>query len=137
MLIELCAEQLFHTIYVETNIQFQDPKTKNEHIQRFDSILISILKICEKYGATLGEEESKKLWLFAIKHFFQIKALVYAKLKGGSDSESEEDHEVEERMTFERFLVIRNQYFMKRMSETINLRLIIQFLQEQGHNMKY
>jgi hypothetical protein len=40
-------------------------------------------------------------------------------------------------MTFEKFLVIRNQYFMQRMSEYINLRVIIQFLKEQGHAMKY
>ena len=32
VLIELCAEQLFHTIYVETSIAYGDPKTKNEHI---------------------------------------------------------------------------------------------------------
>jgi hypothetical protein len=32
VLVELCADQLFHTLYVETNIQFQDPKSKNEHI---------------------------------------------------------------------------------------------------------
>jgi hypothetical protein len=57
-------------------------------------------------------------------------------LKGGSD-DSQEEHEQEERAKFERFLTLRNQYFMKRMSETINLRLIIQFLQEQGHAMKY
>lgn len=38
---------------------------------------MNILKICEKYGVTIGEEENKKLWLFAIKQYFQIKDLVY------------------------------------------------------------
>jgi hypothetical protein len=75
--------------------------------------------------------------LFAIKQLFSIKAEVYEKLKSGSDSDSEDAQEQEERVHFEKFLVIRNQYFMQRMSDHINLKLIIQFLQENGHNMKY
>jgi len=55
---------------------------------------------------------------------------VYQKLKGDSDRESEEESELEERMSFEKFLVIRNQYFMQRMSEYINLKEIIEFLKE-------
>ena len=40
-------------------------------------------------------------------------------------------------MNFEKFLVKRNQYFMRRMSEFVNMRVIIHFLEEQGHAMKY
>jgi hypothetical protein len=89
VLIELCAHKLIHTLFVERNIGFRDPETTNEHILRFDDLLLNILKICEKYGSSLGQEESEKLWLFSIKQLFQIKPKVYEMLAGGSDSEED------------------------------------------------
>ena len=66
-----------------------DPETTNEHILRFDDLLLNILKICEKYGSSLVQEESEKLWLFSIKQLFRIKPKVYEMLAGGSDSEED------------------------------------------------
>ena len=55
-------------------------------------------------------------------------------MKSGADSDSDEQ-ETEEKENFDKFLISRNQYFMQRMSEYVNLRRIIQFLEEMGHVM--
>lgn len=124
MLVEVCGEirNYLTTIFVETNIPFMDPKNKSEAVARFDSIIHQVIKICEKYGTTLGsEEEQNKLWLFSIKQIFQVKEKVYKEFQEGFDTDIE-------CMNFERFLQVRNQYFMQKMSDQINLRVIIQFL---------
>merc|ERR1712176_1159021 len=38
---------------------------------------------------------------------------------------------------FEKYLLTKNQYFMQRMSEYVNLRKIIAFLEDIGHVMQY
>lgn len=40
-------------------------------------------------------------------------------------------------MQFEKFVLIRNQHFLSKMSEHVNLRSVISFLEQCGHAMKY
>jgi len=53
------------------------------------------------------------------------------------DSDSDEASEPEEMENFEKFLASKNQAFMQKMSEYVNLRKIINFLEEMGHVMQY
>jgi len=89
-----------------------------------------MIKICDKYGSRLPEEEMEDLWLFSIKGLFEVKTEVYKiqLSKENSESESDSDREqekIEERYHFEKFLLIRNQTFMQKMAENINLRKVI------------
>lgn len=80
--------------------------------------------------------------MYAIRSLFDIKQRVFKKKKEmqdpDSDSDSSADRERhEEEMQFERFVLIRNQIFLQKMSEHVNLRAVIQFLEKCGHAMKY
>ena len=92
-----------------------------------------MVKICDKYGSRLPDEEMEDLWLFAIKGLFEVKNEVYKIQLSNENSESESDSDrekekFEERHHFEKFLLIRNQTFMQKMAENVNLRKVIQFL---------
>jgi len=86
-----------------------------------------MVKICDKYGSRLNQKEAVDLWLFSIKGLFGIKTEVYKILdEAESEDSSDDGQEIsEERANFEKFLLIRNQFFMQRMSEHVNLRRII------------
>lgn len=67
-------------LYVNAHVKFNDPSTRSEHIKKFDSILNEIIKICEKYGARLPENEAENLWIYAINGIYGIRAKVFEKL---------------------------------------------------------
>ena len=70
------------------------------------------------------------LWLSAIRGVFEIKTEVYKiqdKKISNSDSDLNEE-EIEERLHFEKFLLIRNQIFMQKMAENVDLRMVINFI---------
>jgi hypothetical protein len=139
----MCVEQLIHTISLDKNIRFEDPLCTNEHMVRFDFLLQQIIRICAKYGSRLSDQECEQLWMFAIKKLFEVKHQVYKRkreMQADSDNESDssadrERHE--EEMQFEKFVLIRNQYFLQKMSEHVNLNSIISFLEDAGHALKY
>ena len=120
-------------------MQFDDLNTTNKQIVAFNDLLQQIIKICEKHGSRLSEVECEDLWLHTIQKIFGIKDRVKAIMKSGADldSDSGDEDEPEEMENFEKFLVTKNQYFMQRMSEYVNLRRIIQFLEDIGHVMQY
>ena len=72
-----------------------------------------MIKICEKYGTRLPDNDMEELWLFAVKGLFEVKNEVY-KIQAtnkNSDSESDSDRDnetIEERHHFEKFLAFRN-----------------------------
>ena len=80
-------------------------------MQCFDSLLTQIIKICDKYGSRMVERDMEQLWIYAIKGLFGIQSQVYnlQALKEGSESEDSdrEQERFEERMHFERFLLVR------------------------------
>lgn len=82
--------------------------------------------------------------MFAIKSLFEVKTDVFKRMRdmenqdSDSDSDSSADRERhEEEMQFEKFVLIRNQHFLSKMSEHVNLRSVISFLEQCGHAMKY
>jgi hypothetical protein len=82
------------------------------------------------------------LWLFAIRGLFEVKNEVYKIQTSNENSESDSDSDreqekIEERHHFEKFLLIRNQTFMQKMAENVNLRKVIQFLNVHEPQMKY
>ena len=143
-MVELCVDKLIHTIFVEKHIRFEDPLCTNEHMQTFDALLSEIIKICDKTGSRLPEADLEKLWLYAIRGLFsvqqQIYSLLQAKEGSGESSDDDSDREqerFEERLLFEKFLLIRKQKFMQRMCEHVKLANIILFLEVQEPHMKY
>ena len=99
----------------------------------------SIIKICEKNSSRTTGFESEDLWIQALEHFFGIKNKVFMQIPDDDDSDSSDsnNHGNEEKVNFKRFLMKRNQYFLQRMSEYVNLRRIFEKLQELGHIMEY
>ncbi len=69
------------------------------------------------------------LWMFAIKSLFEVRTEVFRRKREteeASDSDSSADRERhEEEMQFEKFVLIRNQHFLSKMSEHVNLRSVI------------
>ena len=53
------------------------------------------------------------------------------------DSDSDADEGTEEKENFRRFLSTRNQVFIRRMSEYINLHRVVSFLEQEGHFMEF
>jgi hypothetical protein len=82
------------------------------------------------------------LWLFAIRGLFEVKNEVYKVQANNENSDSdsdsgEEQDRIEERYHFEKFLLIRNQTFIQKMAENVNLCRVIQFLNLHEPSMKY
>jgi hypothetical protein len=67
---ELSQAYIIYTLYLDPHVPFNDPNTKNEHIIHFDSIILQMIKICEKYGSRVADSEKEKLWLYALKCLF-------------------------------------------------------------------
>jgi hypothetical protein len=70
------------------------------------------------------------LWMFSIKSLFEVKNEVFKKKREMEEPDSESDSSAdrerhEEEMYFEKFVLIRNQYFLTKMSEHVKLRSII------------
>ena len=72
MLNELSEAYIIYTLYLDPYVPFNDPTTKNEHIRHFDSIILQMIKICEKYGSRSADREKEKLWLFALKNLYLV-----------------------------------------------------------------
>lgn len=128
VLLQLSKKEIIPQLYVNAHVKFNDPNTKNEHLRKFDGILMEIIKICEKYGSRLPENESENLWIYAIHGIYGIRQRVF---------DSQKDLKNKDKNNYSIFLMIRTQEFMKKMSEYVNLRKIIQFLEEIGQPIKY
>jgi hypothetical protein len=63
-----------HTLF---DAMFQDMDRSNEHIQKFDEVLASIAKICDKQSSRTTKGEQEDLWKHALKSIFGIKEKVY------------------------------------------------------------
>ena len=80
--------------------------------------------------------------MYAIKSLFEVKTEVFKRKREIEDSDGDSDSSAdrerhEEEMQFEKFVLIRNQIFLAKMSEHVDLRQVIQFLEQCGHAMKY
>ena len=62
---------------------------------------------------------------------------MYKLISNDMDSDSDADECTEEKENFRRFLSQRNQTFISRMSEYINLHSVVSILEESGHFMEY
>ena len=137
VLVQHSAHKLIHTLF-DVTFNVNDHNTANKHIIEFNNLLQQVVKICEKHGGHLSEVLCEDLWLHTIQQIFGIKERVKTIMKKGADLDSSsEEEQTEEKENFEKFLASKNQYFMQRMSEYVNLRKIIQFLEEMGHVMQY
>lgn len=66
---------------MDAHVKFNDPHTRSEHIKKFDGVLNEIIKICEKYGNRLPENEAEGLWIYAINGIYGMRAKVIEKAK--------------------------------------------------------
>lgn len=132
MLNELSEAYIIYTLYLDAKVPFNNPATKNEHIRHFDTIILQMSKICDKYGSRMPEEDQENLWLFAMKGIY----LISEGLRGALASKGNEE-DLEEMDKFEVFMLIRKQYFMTQMNDHVNLRKTLVFLKEIGHDLKY
>jgi len=57
VLIDLSIAEITSALYLDPNIKFQDPSIKDEHLIRFDQIILYIINMCDKYGSRLPENE--------------------------------------------------------------------------------
>lgn len=74
VLVDLSQSEIISALYINANIKFNDvSSTTNQHIIRFDNMIMEIIKICDKYGSRLPEAEQENLWLHAIRSLYKIK----------------------------------------------------------------
>lgn len=73
VIIQISVKSVIFAILVNPNVKFNDPNIKNDDIKRFDGLLNEIIKICDKYGSRLPEEETDKLWMYAMEGLYGIK----------------------------------------------------------------
>lgn len=76
--------------------------------------------------------------MVAIMGLFEIGDAIYSKgaagLRGGEHSDSSEERDRKsERAAFDKFMMIRCQYFMSQMSEHLSLRRVIKSLEDRKH----
>jgi len=121
----LSEEEITSAFIATDHFNFCDPSTKNENITKFDNFILFIIHMCDKHGSRLPENELESLWIHAIKSLYKIKQVVFE--RSGSELGQEE------RENFTAFHMMRIQEFMRRMSEHVNLRKILEFLDEIGH----
>lgn len=57
LLIELSVSEITTALYLDANIKFNDPNVKDEHIARFDNLILYMINMCDKYGSRLPENE--------------------------------------------------------------------------------
>jgi hypothetical protein len=68
---KLSTGNLIPALCINANIPFNDPKTKNTDIKRFDELMTMIIDICDNFGSRLlKEEEAEELWLFSIDKIY-------------------------------------------------------------------
>ena len=125
---------IVHTLF---DVTFQDMDRSNEHIQKFDEILSQIIKICDKQSSRIAKREQEDLWNHALKLVFSVKEKVYNLISNDLDSDSDADAGEEEKANFRRFLSSRNQTFIQRMSEYVNLHRVIANLEAEGYFMEF
>jgi len=72
--------------------------------------------------------------MYAIQSLFEVKTKVFKRKREMEEPDEESDSSAdrerhEEEMQFEKFVLIRNQHFLGKMSEHVNLRSVIAFLE--------
>mmetsp|Transcript_35587 Transcript_35587/g.26440 ORF Transcript_35587/g.26440 Transcript_35587/m.26440 type:complete len:117 (+) Transcript_35587:457-807(+) len=77
----LAKKEVISALYVKADIRFNDPHTRSDHIKKFDSLILQVIHICDKYGIRLPEDETEELWLFSIRGLYNIKEQVFAEMK--------------------------------------------------------
>ena len=82
-----------------------------------------MIKICDKQSSHIAKREQEDLWKHALKNIYSVKKRVQDLLASNKFGDSDSDFEegTEERENFRRFCNLRNQVFIRRMSEYVNL----------------
>ena len=76
MLIDLSQSEVVSALYVcDGDIAFEDPNFQKVHVQKFDSLVSDIVKICEKVGGSEIEQDS--VWSHAVRAFYRVKQAVF------------------------------------------------------------
>jgi len=79
VLIDLSQSEVVSALYVfERDIAFEDPNFQNVHVQKFDSLVSDIVKICEKVGGSEAEQDS--IWTHAVCAFYRVKQAVFEEI---------------------------------------------------------
>jgi len=66
VLTDLSHKKMLFILLAKPNVAFNDPSVKSQHIKKFDQFIMSMVKICDKYGSRLSEQEAQNLWLYTI-----------------------------------------------------------------------
>jgi len=102
------------------------------HVQKFDSLVTDIVKICEKVGGTDTEQEV--IWSHAVRAFYRVKQAVFEEVsKLQSSKQNDKNAAQKENKDVKRFTtfhMIRVQHFLRRMSEFVSIPKIVALLEE-------
>lgn len=132
MLIDLSQSEVVSELYVcDGDIAFEDPKDQKVHVQKFDSLVSDIVKICEKVGGSEAEQDS--IWSHALRAFYRVKQAVFeevSKFQSSKQAASAHQKENKDVKRFSTFHMIRVQYFLRRMSETVSIPRIVALLEQ-------
>lgn len=129
------GKDIVHTLFTE---MFSDMNSKNEHIKKFDEVMTSIVKICDKQSSKMETNTDQvDLWKHALKSMFSIKDRVYHILESEDAEDNGDNLAEEDRENFRKFLNFRHQLFIQQMSEYVNLNKIVSFLEDEGHVMEF
>ena len=100
-------------------------------MQKFDSLVTDIVKICEKVGGTDTEQEV--IWSHAVRAFYRVKQAVFeevSKLQSSKQTDKNAQKENKDVKRFSTFHMIRVQHFLRRMSEYVPIPRIVALLEE-------
>jgi hypothetical protein len=76
VLIDLSQSEVVSALYVcDGDIAFEDPNFQKVHVQKFDSLVSDIVRICEKVGGSEVEQDS--VWSHAVRAFYRVKQAVF------------------------------------------------------------
>ncbi len=140
VLIELSKAEIVSALYISNGEVPFDPMAgqhlvnqanvkidaNKAHLQKFDSLVMDIVRICEKSGGT--EEQQETLWLHAIRQLYKVRLEVFNEDgKASAEKKEKKDHK-----RFATFHMIRVQFFMSRMAEHVSIPKIIQFLEDMN-----
>jgi len=120
--------ELISELLIKPDVPYLAPaKKKSENVAYFDSILGHILKICEKYGVRMPEEETERLWLDAAQGIYDIRKSV------GTNAELSK----KDKNNLDKFISMRISTLMKKMSAEVSFRKIVDFMESVGQKLQY
>ena len=104
VLINLSQSQVVYELSVcDGDIAFEDPTFQKEHVQKFDSLVSDIVRICEKVGGSEAEQDS--VWSHAVRAFYRVKQAVFEEASKLKSSKKVDSVHVKENKDVKRFSI--------------------------------